>query len=356
MALLRLHWLLAIAGLLLAANLIYWLFFHTSGVTLTFTQTPLREVIRAFERQAPVTIHTNLDPQTPITIFVQNAPWPDALETLAVVAEARWFPGYILAPTAAEARAALADWKAGDLPPSWLQFSAGRGAGPGWLTPSVSELAYDGERLHDPRLARWPVQDLDPRELHRFLDQGRFLTDAAFWVPSNWNPILTQPPTPNSVRQVARSLARQAGGAIEEFIILASRPQWTGGPFNSADRPSGNPGGDNSRGGSARPLATPEQIEAWRKLKIETELAALPSDRQATIRQEIEQTRSLLEEIRALPPEQRRERMAALMEDPLFQQRMEQREAARDMRRSPEQRLQRYQRYVDRKRQLAQSQ
>ncbi len=355
---LRSPWISGTIVLLVLVNLAYWAFFHSNGVTLNFTQAPLREVILSFERQAPVRVQTNIDPETPITIYVQNAPWPDALETIAVVAEGRWFPGYILAPNPADARAALADWRAGSLPEGWRQFQVGGGGGGGWMIPSVADLAYDGEKLHDPRQARWPVQDVEPRELHRLLDQGRFLTDASFWVPTEWNPTLARLPKDGSVREVARALAREAGGSVEEFIILAGRPQWTGSPQTAGvNATRGGPGGESFRGGGGgRPLATPEEIEAWRKLKTETDLAALPAERRATVQKEVEEMRSLFEEIRALPLEQRRDRITALMDNPAFQERMEQREAARDARRSPEQRLQRYQRYVDRKRQMAQTQ
>jgi hypothetical protein len=48
--------------------------------------------------------------------------------------------------------------------------------------------------------------------------------------------------------------------------------------------------------------------------------------------------------------------MQAIAENPVFQEMMEQRETRRDQRRSPEQRLQRYQRYVERKKAALQSQ
>ncbi|MFQ3671309.1 MAG: hypothetical protein SNJ84_07605, partial [Verrucomicrobiia bacterium] len=333
-----------------------WIFLHSPGVSLNFTQAPLRQVLRAFEKQAPVRVQTNIDPETLITIYVQNAPWPDALETIAVAAEGRWSPGYVLAPSREEARSAIADWRAGTLPEGWRQFTT---TGGGWMMPSVADLAYDGERLLDPRHAIWPIQEVEPRELHRLLDQGRFLTEASFWAPGPWNPTLSRLPKTGSVRQVAQALAREAGGVVEEFIILAARPSWTGGPqaATTADRSRSSAPGETTRNRSGnQPLAAPEQIEAWRQLKLETDLAALPADRRTAVRNEIETFRTLFEEIRSLPPEERRERMTALMDNPAIQERMEQREAARDARRSPEQRLQRYQRYVDRKRQMAQAQ
>lgn len=356
MSLLRLPILAAVAAVLMVGNLVYWIFFHNSGVTLTFKQAPLAEVIRAFERQAPVKVQTNIDPSTPVTIFVKNVPWPDALETLAVASEGRWYPAYVLAPSRTEAREAIAEWSGGSLPEGWSRYQpGGGGGGGGWAGGSILDWAGPEERVLDPRHATWEVQSMDPSTLHAFLEQGRHLTDAAFFAPTEWNPDVAKAPSPNTVRKVANALAKSAGGVAEEFTILAGRPaNWGGG--------QGNPTAANTpgRGNQNRPdnpyRASDDQVASWRTIKLETDLQQIPSEQRAAVRTQVETVRSAFAELRDLPPDQRQARMQAISENPVFQEMMEQRETRRDQRRSPEQRLQRYQRYVERKKAALQSQ
>ena len=82
---------------------------------------------------------------------------------------------------------------------------------------------------------------------------------------------------------------------------------------------------------------------------MESRIAQMPPDQQAAAKAELDRQQALWQEIRELPEEQRREKMRELMADPANQERMENRAASRDSRRTPQQRLERYRRYATRK-------
>jgi len=90
----------------------------------------------------------------------------------------------------------------------------------------------------------------------------------------------------------------------------------------------------------------------WIAQRTEAMIAQLPPAEQPAAKADFDAMRKVWEEVRALPEDQRREKMADIFSRPEVQDRLAEREAARDARRSPEQREQRMKKYVERKKQM----
>ena len=157
-------WLAVVAALLLAAN-IGWRWYSNWGlVTLDANRRPLSEVIREIEHQAHVTVATNLDPNTPVTLRLEKAPINSALEHLAVVTSARWRLGYALAPDRAKLRAAVESWQAGGNPDDLHWFDAPLGF--------AMDFLQDTNIPPDPRTGIWNVKPAADNHLQAYLDEG----------------------------------------------------------------------------------------------------------------------------------------------------------------------------------------
>jgi DNA polymerase III delta prime subunit len=85
------------------------------------------------------------------------------------------------------------------------------------------------------------------------------------------------------------------------------------------------------------------------------EIAKMPPSEQAAAKAEIDEREKFFAAIRDLPEDQRREKMRELFNNPDMQDRMADRRMLSNERKSPEQRLEKYQRYVARKQQAANS-
>jgi hypothetical protein len=81
-------------------------------------------------------------------------------------------------------------------------------------------------------------------------------------------------------------------------------------------------------------------------------IAQLPPAEQPAARADFESMHKIWEEVKDLPDDQRRAKLEEFLNRPEVQDRMAEREIARDARRSPEQREQRMKRYVERKNQM----
>ena len=132
-----------------------------------------------------------------------------------------------------------------------------------------------------------------------------------------------------------------AGGRAEMIFLLP------------APRPEGDRGQESSSGGfgaraSGWNRSSSLPPDKWVE-RLGPRLAALPKEDQASLRASIQETARQFQDWENLPPEQRREKVQALMEDPANAERMSDR-FSRGMRRlSPEQRSQRYKGYVERR-------
>lgn len=294
-------------------------------ITLDFRNAPISKVIASIERQGRVRIATNVPPETPVTMQMKKVPLMEALETLAVRAEGDLRVVVAAAPTSIAARSALEDLKTGTPSDQWtVAWFPGMGFGP---TPA------------DPRQLLVTPEPTGKNDLQSALQQVAAKSGLMTAVPKDWNPNVTLPSKPTPASTLARNIIQAAGGSAQEsFLIIARPPGQDGGGWREAGGPRWNRDGSN-----------PE----WMAQRTQAAIAMLPPAERQVAQADFDSMRKLWEEVRALPEEQRRPKMEEFFSRPEIQEKLEERMAARDARRSPEQRAQRYKQYIQRKQQAA---
>jgi hypothetical protein len=319
--------------LLIAASaicLLAWRWWTEQGlVTLQCSNTPLSAVIESIERQGRVEIATNADPATLVTIRLKRAPLFEAIDTLATRIDASARLAYIAAPHREQIEDALTAFSSGANSGDWEVFSGGR-----LLIANAS--AFDLRRIE------WKVVQTPDGSLHALLDQGAQKTGAQFAVPVNWNPILTRLPSPGRVGKVTAELAKTARGTARELVLLTIRPRTD--DHDGQAQPE-RPVSSASR---KRQQANPE----WTAERAQSVIAMLPQDQQEEAQREFHEMRTFWESVRQLPEQERRAKIEEHLSRPDVQVRIEEQAAARDARRTPEQRERWYRNYIRRKEQI----
>jgi hypothetical protein len=323
-------WLLA-ATLVLVAGKIIWYYYSNWGlITIHANKQPLSQIISRIQRQGHVILKTNLDPGTPVTMDVDRVPVSDALETLSVVTESRWRLNYFLAPDKAMLRAGIEAIAAGKKPDDWRVIDY----------PFPRLFLPASGIIPDPRRDEWPSKAPEENTLQARLEGAAKRTHVGFALPEKWNPAISFTLRSGLIAQVMPKLAGGIHGKMEPVFLLSKierRPRrGDGGP------PDGGQDGVGFPAGPGRNF----EVMAERGL---AEIKRLPEEEQAAAKAEFDRQQAFFKAIRDLPPEQRRAKMEERMNDPQVQQQMENRQSQRDARTTPQQKLQRAQRYVDRK-------
>lgn len=316
----RNHWLILTVALLAIGNVI-WFFCSSWGlITIHSKDKPLGEIIRSIEKQGHVTIKTSIDLSKPIQMYVDKVALAEALETLSVVAEGRCRLTYVVAPDTGSISSALSSLTGGQKPDGWRNnYVPLRPVGP---EPAV---------LPDPRKDKWEVKPAAQATLQSYLEQASRNVSAGFLVQELWNPAISSPPPSGPIGKVLPKLISAAKGKYQEvFLLTADR-------FRNGD--GERPPEDDDRRAQFR-----EAMEE----RIQNEINKLPPDQRTAAQQEHDQQKQMFETVRSLPPEERAAKIQELMSDPNMQQRIEDANASRDARRSPQQRMQRGNQYVQR--------
>jgi hypothetical protein len=321
----RLQILLPVLALLFSANLLYWWISGWGLITLNANPKPLKDVIRIFERQGGVTIKTNLDPETPVTLSLHRAPLLEALDILATRVEARCRLAYILGPNRNDLNAYLNAWSANQPPADWSELYRPM---PPLLIPGTEDITFD------PRVDQVNITNSAAKDFQSIVKLASPQIDAALLYPTSWNPPVNARPANAQVGKFFSKLSSQAGGQSEELFLLSKR-----------DRPNGPPGeGGPRRFGGGEPM-DPGAMES----RLADRIARLPVDQQAEAQTWLNDQKKLWTEIQALPPEQRMEKIREEMQKPEVQDRMEEQRSKRDSQRTPQQRRDRMKNYVDRR-------
>ena len=317
-----------------AMGLLAWRWWIERGlVTLAFTNTPLSTVIKSIERQGRVEIVTNADPAALVTIRLNRAPLFEAIDTLALRIDANAKLAYIAAPTSEQIRAALRAFSSGANPGDWMVFSAQLGGR--FIVGNLSAV--------DPRRMEWRIAETTDRNLHTLLDQGAQKTGALFAVPVAWNPLLAKLPAAGVVSKVTAKLIRTAKGTAKELFLLT---------VNSRDDGQRRRVEAPGRTLFSPPPRTQPPNPEWTAERAQAVIALLPPDQQDEVRGEYNKMRAFWESIRQLPEPERRAKIEEHLSRPDVEAHMEEQAAARDARRTPEQREQRYRNYIRRKEQI----
>jgi hypothetical protein len=329
---LRIVLLLIVAAFAMGA--LTWRWWTERGlVMLAFVNAPLSTVIKSLEAQGRVEIATNADPATLVTIRLNRAPLSEAIDTLALRIDADAKLAYIAAPTSEQIQAGLRAFSSGANPGDWMVFSA-----QGGRRLQVSNLS-----AVDPRRIEWRITQTTDRNLHTLLDQGAQKTGALFAVPLGWNPWLSKLPSTGEVREVTSKLIRTAKGTAKELFLLTVHSRMEDQPrqLEAVERPLF----------SASPRTEAPNPE-WAAERAQAAIALLPPDEQDQARREFNEIRTFWESIRQLPEPERRAEIEEHFNKPDVEARIEEQAAARDSRRTPEQREQRYRNYIRRKEQI----
>lgn len=284
---------------------------------------PLAKVVQKIEQQGGITIRTNLDPKTPITLYLEKATVAAALEALSQATESRWRVTYIMAPSQTQALAGRNAVQDETPPPDWL-WSRSRPLPVGMLTSEPI--------VFDPRQERWKIPENPPQTLAEFLEKTSQNFEASFLTPVGWTlDLQLKAGTEVTPHEVAQSLVRPVHGAVIEVFALVRYPR-------TDTQEQANTGGRGDRRWS------PPDPNTW-KYRMEQRLNQLPASQRTAVREEMTAQQATMQEMQGLTPEQRRKKMEERMSDPAVLERMEERQAARDEKRTPEQRRDRYRTY-----------
>lgn len=325
-------------------------------VTLDFHEAPIERVVAAIQKQSGLLLLTNVPAGTPVTLQVRRAPLFEALDLLAARLDASLSLACALAPNASTARAGLETAAAERRPAGWQVFGIPWGSGFGRMSGGW----VPGDTALDLRRVTLSLsQEAPAPSLHPLLEQAAGKTGIVFLAPESWNPEIRSLPRGGRAPAVAEALARAAGGRMAMAVLLTARPQgdrWAQGGrqegLGSSQQSPPRPQTPPEDGAPRSPLPKPE----WLEERMKAQIALLPKEEQAQAWEDYQAFRAAWEEIRALPEDQRRATMQEMMARPDFQQRIEERIAARDMKRTPEQRAARYRNYIERKREALASQ
>lgn len=316
-----------------------WLAWHVySGwglVTINVQDERVDRVFSSISRQGGIDIVSTLPPNTRVSLQVRRVPPVEALDIVAVRTDANWQVAYLGAPDRRTIDTAVAAFCSGTSPENWTSFRAG-GFGGGFLSPSGTAL--------DLRKIEWtPDGDASLTDLLREAAEETGIYLAA---PADWSPQVRSPGAGAAEENIPR-IFRNVGGASRE-IFLVRREATPDGP------PTGGSEGDWGRSnwiGSPHSSPTRPAAAIHERLarRAEAQIALLPADDQPRAREDLGVLKKFWDEVRELPEEERRERAREFFASPAMQERMEERRAARENKMTPQQIIQRSQRYWDRK-------
>ena len=331
-----------------ASAIFYWVWSNWGLVTVEVKDKPLADVIRSIEKQGGIVLKTNMDATRAVTMHVHKVPLTEALETLANLTDSRWRLGYLFAADNGAVKGALDSIAGGKRPEGWKNFDVPLFARPG----SEDEVVP-----MDPRRDTWNVQQPAEKTLQGFMLAAATGVSASFTCPEAYNPAVAKAPSSGQIRKSAPQLASAAGAKVQEVFLLLGRPQGVAESDRDRERDDdGLPGGSGrSRGGppggsgGTRPSFT---LMRDRQL---AEIAKLPASEQKSAKAEFEEREKLFASLRDLPEAERRAKLEEVFNSPEMQDKMADRKMKSDERKSPDQRLAKYQRYVAKKQQVINS-
>jgi hypothetical protein len=347
----RYVWAGAIILVLLVANIINWIFSGWGLITVTVHEVPLAKVIKSIEWQGHVTIYTDIDPTTPVSMYVVKVPLAEAMESLAVNVTgpdgrggAQWKLGFFVAPSSSQVKQEIRSFQAGatdddtkiysyqtplqmlasdsDMPAAdpRLQTWPGYKAPPAPPPPNPADNQQDGDANAAPPAP--PPPPPDPTTVQDYLQALARQSDIWIMTPGSWEPNVSAPaPSPSIIRAV-KNLVSSARGSVTQAIILRARGQGgRGGPGRGGGR--GFAGGDTG-------WSTMED-------RMRNAINGLPVDARPAALDQLTKEVAFQQQVRAAPRDQRRAMMRQHMMDHM---------GANDWRRSPEKRAQMYARVV----------
>jgi hypothetical protein len=301
---------------------------------LDFENKPLSAVLRSFTNQSKLKVITDLDLAKPITIRVHRVPVTEALEALQGATESRGRLAVLLAPDPTSMKNLLS------VLPSPSENSGVRSLE--YRTPWLFRGGMDGLPIErDPRNQFWKPSPKLALQLFPTAEDAAQNTEVRLLIPDSWNPPLKKSPQAGPLFSSIPALAKSAGGVSQLVYLLpaSSDRDGPGGPPMTRDAPR-----ENLRWTEPAPLS-PEALLA----RYESRIRDLPSSQQSEARQTAEDSVRQYREWSTLTEEERDKKRQELMNDPVRSERTGEGFSRAMRKMSPEQRSQRYQRYVQRR-------
>jgi hypothetical protein len=186
----------------------------------------------------------------------------------------------------------------------------------------------------------------EPGGLPALLEEAAQKTGVLLAAPAEWKPSVSAPPA-GPIAKTAPRLFRDAGGVSREVFLLRARPSRDDGDWDGGDRGGSwiGGGGGARGGGSMRALGDGQRTEE----RVEAQIALLPKNEQEKARADARLMRQFWQEVRDLPEDQRRAKAQEFFNRPEVAERMDERRMAREAKMTPKQRVERAQRYLERK-------
>ena len=338
----RMHRLILVACAIILTSGAIWCGYaayraHLNLVTLNVREADVRRVVRSIEWQTweKIIVHHNVSGK--VTLNVHEMPLEQVLRIISAQISSRWMTIYPLY-SSHKSLVALENMVAGNAaaePNGWTAFQSrpmffggGMFAANASVQNSTVSIKVVGEDIGTAALA-----------LARFA-QAQVVPEAGTTGVVYLN--LTSATMPQAVAQLATQVDRRWA----RFYTLEPGFQFDTARRDSAetDQLDGTTSTNQSRGERSWREPSPEQEQQFEK-QFEAQLATMtPEEKQRAL-----ERRARWQEFRNLTPEQRLERMAQLVADPVFQQRMQQHMLQRLQDSTPEQRAERDQRIAARR-------
>lgn len=276
------------------------------------------------ERQGHAKIETDMPDSVPVTMDVVKVHIGDALEKLSVVTNSRWRLLYFVAGDKATLKAGETAWFSGQRPANWTMVSFPFG--------NAIQLD-DGEAapVLDPRDDLWTPKTAAPAPVQTFFMEAAQLTNAGFAYPDAWNPTVTSTPSAGVVESAIPKLISKANGHEDQLFFLSE----------NGGRGGGGPGGGGFGGAGFNPDLFAERIQ--------NEINALPPEERTEAQNNFDTENAFRKSLANMTDEQRRDAFMQHMQDPAVQDAMASRQDGREGMMNHDQRMQRFQNYVNRK-------
>lgn len=316
-----------------------WISAWWGTVTLEFENQPLGKVLDAFQRQTKLPIITDLDRSQPTTIRVRRVAVTEALEAIQASADVRG--GRLACLLAADSSGLDRIRTLLPRPPEESGLLTFEYRIPFPAMASLEELPV----WSDPRSQIWEPQPGVSRDLRSLAQDAAQAAEIRIYLAGDWNPTLSRIPRGGALRRALPSLAKLATGRAElVYVLTAPRPE------ERRDGPEPVAPSSWSSAGEGRRRTASLPPESWIR-RLEGRISGLPPAEAASARSALAEAARSYQDWDNLTPEQRREKVQALMQDPAAAERMGDRFSRGLRRMSPEQRSQRYQGYVERREQ-----
>jgi type II secretory pathway component GspD/PulD (secretin) len=309
---------------------------HSNLVSLDVHNADVREVIRKVEWQTWESIFVQKEVEGKITLKVHKIPLEEVLNLISEQSSSRWTAMYPLYSTG-KSLVAFKQSMRGDIDPAangWTNFSnrASFGGFGGFGSGGFGDNARSQNSLVSMQVVN---QDLSAttHALGRYAQARVIAEDGASGTVTL---SLNQATMPQAVKQLSHQVHRK----WTQYYLLQS---WRGGPRRGGGGDlAGRDGRDGTNDVPREP--TPEEL-AERQKRFEAQLATMTPEERA----KAEEDRKRREAFRNMSPEDRQKAFQSMADNPEFKSRIENRMMNSIKNTTPEQRVERAQRFSQRR-------